>query len=363
MNWEKWLERTANFTHRTVTTFFLKNGKSDYRFSYQWNSSEFVENALRAEIRKIAYDALSIYKYDDDTSLDYSKNMQVGVFPSIEKSIREISVTVTDVLIAAMLAVQKFDVHKVKIQDEKTKKTIIFCYIGELDENGFLELPLAREDRKVVPEHSVTVCPFYEAYQLEGAQYAFERLWHLQQRMKGSDWIASKLVLKKDGANAALQLIGKGRVEGIAMMAFEEFKKDLEKQMNEVWGAEKILLDTRDSIEFMNSNDKNIEYIKMYMQFIYSEIARNLMEPVTRVAGVSASGLNATGEGDANNYEMTLQRARQYIIDPYAREMGIEMIKVQKRDINVLSQALNMHSLLGLEPDEELITALKEIAL
>lgn len=140
------------------------------------------------------------------------------------------------------------------------------------------------------------------------------------------------------------------QVEGLtALMAeassdprmLDRIKFDLNQQVTSLFTSpnDLALLDSRTKITSFHLEVGQLEEINNY---IYSELARMLQVPKTKLLGQAAGGLNATGAYDYQHYQDYLESIRTHVIYPFLDAMDIYYSVIPTKDLKQVKEALEL---------------------
>ncbi|NIZ47593.1 DUF1073 domain-containing protein (plasmid) [Entomospira nematocerorum] len=121
----------------------------------------------------------------------------------------------------------------------------------------------------------------------------------------------------------------------------EHVKHNLNQQVLSLFQSENdlALLDSNTKIESFHLEVHQLEAVNDY---IYSELARIIQVPKTKLLGESAGGLNATGAYDYQHYQDYLQSIREQVLYPFLDAMQLAYQVVQPSNINRTKEVLEL---------------------
>ncbi|MGL4525038.1 MAG: anti-CBASS protein Acb1 family protein [Spirochaetia bacterium] len=320
------------------------NKEFDRGFILEEPTSAFVDANIMREVSSIVDDILEPYIVNDK-KMDMVENVyELGM-----QNIYSASLSLRDIL---MLAFKGEDVvvHRVTLRNIIEKD---YFFVGDLDKEGLLELG----KEKYKPLKSIVFEKLISMEELSILRLCFQALWYAYQRQSRSNKVDAKVIFKMKGFHATFTAPRDDHEAAV----MEDTRKQIQDNYNKILTGNGGVIDADDDFGLLSSNTDASSSIKAIVDMIYLEIARILKVPVTRLVGRSPEGMNATGEGDAKNYEKTLDKYRTLWLEPFLKIAGVEYKVVDRADVDDLQKVIDMHIALGIEPSEELVSKIRAI--
>lgn len=263
---------------------------------------------------------------------DYHALMSgMAVYPASEERIYRLAARLPRIILNYFLHEATY-YSRVKIDNIE----LIIEREPQIDEAGnpYVEVMLSDHSRLKLPViHSVMVRGI-GSDALRQELFALFRL--RQQLFRGISNVAKnnhKVVVTVAGLTAMMAEASKdGKV-------LEAIKHELNQQILSIF-------DTHSEIALVDKNTEigsfkmEVAQIGDQMNFIYTELARILQIPKTKLLGDSPSGLDATGEYDYKNYQDMLEGVRANVVYPFLRAMDIHYTVSLLRDMATVNQAV-----------------------
>lgn len=292
-------------------------------------NDEFAYACLLRDLASLAQDILQPYIFEEkgqfDNAYDYER-----------RAIYEKSMSIKDILIQAMLG-QDVIVNKVRIQNNLAARE--FLFIGSPDEQKE-ELSLAYGQEFTI-EKTIIFEKIYSSQDIQLLLLCYNALGHAYNRRAKINKLDEKMILKMKGFHAIFTQPRNDEEEAVAI----ENRKRLIANFEEILTGVGGVIDSEDSIGLVGSGQNAEKSLSEAINIVYQEIARILRIPLTRLLGHAPQGMNATGESDALNYDMTLDIYRSLWLEPAMKLLGIKYQKVDKIDIAYLKQIIELHIL------------------
>lgn len=322
----------------SLLDFFGKKNRSLGGFSDNRNKiqqaivaeEDFIQACLRRDLGALVEDILQPYIFNEKDRMD-------NVYGYDLRAVRQKSSNIRDVLLAAMLG-EDVIVSKVHLFNSLAQKDYLF--IGDPNEQRKLLSEIYGENLEIIK--TIVVEHIFSAYDVQLLLLCYSALAHAYNRQNKINKLDSKMIFKMKGFHAIFTQPKNDEEEGVAI----ENRKRLIANFEEILNGTGGVIDAEDSIGLVSGSAQNAEQsLLSSIQIIYQEIARILRIPLTRLLGRAPQGMNATGESDALNYDMTLDIYRSLWLEPALKLLGIEYKKVDKIDIAYLRSVIDMHLL------------------
>lgn len=292
-------------------------------------NDEFVQACLLRDLGALAQDILQPYIFDEkgqfDNAYDYDKRI-----------IYQKSASMKDILMQAMLG-QDITISKVRIKNSLTERD--FLFIGNPDGQKE-ELRLAY-GKDFAIEKSIVFEKMYSQQDIQLLLLCYQALGYAYNRQNKINKLDAKMILKMKGFHAIFTQPRNDEEEAVAI----ENRKRLIANFEEILTGIGGVIDSEDSIGLVGGSQNAEKSLSDAIGIIYQEIARILRIPLTRLLGRAPQGMNATGESDALNYDMTLDVYRSLWLEPALKLLQIGYQKVDKIDVPYLKQIIELHIL------------------
>lgn len=309
-------------------------------------NDEFADACIVREMTAIAEDIIQPYIFENE----FIDNVY-------EYNIRQIyqkSVTIKDILVSAMLA-NDLVISKVLVKNELSQKEMLFT--GQPD-------MLERDLKKIYGgDFRILQSAFFEKIytetDLQLLRLCYRALGFAYNRQDRVNKIDAKSIFKMKGFHALFTEPKTDEELGVA----EENRRQVIQNFKDILEGDAGIIDAEDSVGLLGgstSSASNVNF-QQNIDLIFSEIARILRVPITRLLGRAPQGMNATGESDSLNYDMTLDTRRSGWVEPFLKIMQIPYTKVDKIDISYIKQIMELHVLLEIEPSEKMKEKIKKL--
>lgn len=328
---------------------FFKKGNSQERALGKLNDNALIQPALCItkdfalaclvnDLEAIVDDVLQPYIFGEDVIMD-------NVYPFGLRGLYQGSRSVRDVLINAMLA-NDFAVNKISLKSRLTDRYALF-----FGDPGQIE----KEMREIYGEKaeiakSVWFEKIYSEEDLALLLLCYQFLAYAYNRQDKLNKVDAKLILRMKGFHAIFTQPKNAEEEETAKENRKRMIDNFEEIINGVGG----IIDAEDSLGLVGGVSSAGTNLQDTIDMVYQEIARILRVPLTRLLGRAPQGMNATGESDRLNYDMTLDGIRSGWLEPMLKCLEIEYKKVDKIDIDYIKQVVEMMILTDIEVPEEL---------
>ncbi len=306
---------------------------------------DFVQACIERELSSLVQDILQPYIFEDarfDHVYDYGLK---GLFEQTH--------SLHDVLMQAMMG-QDVLVHQVYVQSGFGPHCVLM--MGSREEIEEKLAPL-KKDYLLDVRKSICMQKIYSLTDMALLKLCYRSLGYAYNRQERMNELDAKMILKMKGFHALFTAPRNDEEEAIALAN----RQRLRENFKEILEGRAGIIDREDDIGLLNANTGSGQMFKQVLEMIFQEIARILRIPITRLLGRAPQGMNATGESDALNYDMTLDSIRSGWLEPFLKLMGQEYQKVDKIDVAYLKQIAEMHILLGLPLAERFKNKIKAL--
>lgn len=304
--------------------------------------NDFIKANVTRELSSIVEDVLQPYIF---------RVAQVdNVYEYDTRQLQQASLSAKDILLHAMLG-QPQVINKVRMANNLTSVDLFFA--GKPDSNGMIKV----SELEYRPQKSLYFEPIYTEADIKLIELSFAALWYSYQRQERTNKLDAKAIFKMHGFHALFTQPKNDEEEQIA----EENRSQVKRNFVEILEGSGGIIDAQDDFGLVGGSTNLAQANRISVDQIYMEIARILKVPATRLLGRSPDGMNATGESDALNYDMTLDRIRSGWLEPFLKGMSIEYQKVDKIDVDYLQKVIEMHLSTGLDVDDKLIDKIRAL--
>ena len=291
---------------------------------------DFVEACLRRDLNALTDDVLQPYIFDEKNRLDnvYDYHLRIA---------NDKSCNIRDILTIAMMG-QDVVVNKIQIANALAQRHYLF--IGDPSDQREQLRQIYGENFRILK--TIVFESIFSAQDIQLLLLCYTALAHAYNRQSKINKVDAKMILKMKGFHAIFTQPRNDEEEAVAI----ENRKRLISNFEEILNGSGGIIDAEDSIGLVSGSGQNAEQaLALSVEIIYQEIARILRIPMTRLLGRAPQGMNATGESDALNYDMTLDTYRSAWLEPALKLLHIGYQKVDKIDIDYLRSVIDMHLL------------------
>lgn len=289
-------------------------------------SEDFVNACIQRELSSLADDILQPYIFEGQFD---------NVYPYDLRGLCKRTKTIKDIIVQAMFGVDQI-VNKIKIRYSGVDRVNLFT--GEPD-------AILKDLKELLPGAEIKILSsvvfekIYSQTDIDLLKLCFRSLGSIYNRQERVNYLDSKLIFKVKGLHSIFTAPKNHEEELVASLNREKLIANFSEILNGSAG----IIDADDDIGLVGGG--TADSFKSNLDISFQEIARILRIPATRLLGRSPDGMNATGESDALNYDMTLDSIRSGWLEPFLKLLDQGYEKVDKIDVDYIKKVAEMHVL------------------